>query len=211
MPRNLSLKIFFLLKLEQYINSLVVECKHQHLLNVARALMFQPSISRIFWGECILTTVHLINRTLIVLLSNKIPFHVLFQRDVDYSLLRVFGCLVYSSTLVVNQTKFDPRSTPCVFIGYPARDKGFRLYDIAKHKFFLSRDVFFSEYLFSFQSLKNDTFEISSTGVFFVKFVYLKWLLMFLSIRTAQYLFIMRLMLQLLLICQMRIILMEMS
>lgn len=40
-----------------------VERKHIHVLNVARSLLFGGNVPVRFWGEAILTTSHLINRT----------------------------------------------------------------------------------------------------------------------------------------------------
>ncbi|GJU49715.1 putative RNA-directed DNA polymerase [Tanacetum coccineum] len=36
----------------------VVECKHKHLLETARALRFEANLPIRFWGECILTAAH---------------------------------------------------------------------------------------------------------------------------------------------------------
>jgi len=40
-----------------------VQRKHRHVLNVVRALRFEANLPIEFWEECVLTIVHLINRT----------------------------------------------------------------------------------------------------------------------------------------------------
>lgn len=84
------------------------------------------------------------------LFSNATPYSILHKKDVDYLSLRSFGCLCYASTLASKRSKFDPRIQPCVFIGYPAGVKGYRLYDLNKRRIFLSRDMIFFEDKFPF-------------------------------------------------------------
>jgi hypothetical protein len=49
----------------------VVELKHRHILETARALRFQSHLPITFWGEYILTVVHIINCLPTLLLHKK--------------------------------------------------------------------------------------------------------------------------------------------
>lgn len=96
----------------------VVEHKHGHLLNVARALRCQANLPLKFWREHIQTACYLINRLPTPLLFNKAPYEKLFQKPPFYTHIRVYGCLCFATNLSTTH-KFDTQARKCIFLGYP--------------------------------------------------------------------------------------------
>lgn len=131
----------------------LVEKKHTHFLNVARALGFHASIPISLWGDCVLTACYLINRTPTPLLQGLSPYEILFQKKPDYSQLKVFGCLCYATVVPKSADKFEPRSIKWVFLGYPYAKKGYKVLNLNTKQVFIFRDVKFVEDQFPFQKI----------------------------------------------------------
>ena len=130
-----------------------VERKHRHILNVARAFLFQGNLPKKYWGESVMTATYLINRTPTAVLKNKTPYELLYGSPLSYENLRVFGTLYYARCISRNKDKFDPRSSRCVFLGYPMGKKGWVVCDLESDKLFVSRDVVFHENIFPYRDI----------------------------------------------------------
>ena len=100
-----------------------VERKHQHLLQIARAVLFQAKLPIHFWGHAILMATHIINILPTQVLNWNTPFQKLYNKPPSYTNLKVFGCLCFATNTIPHKTKFDSRSTMCCFIGYSSGQK----------------------------------------------------------------------------------------
>lgn len=149
----------------------IVERKHKYLLEIARALLFQSKLSLKYWGEFVLMATYIINKLPTSSLNNKCPYEVLFTRKPIYSYLRSFGCRCFPTTPKVHRDKFEPKSIPHFFIGYPFETKGYRVLNLFTKRISISRDVIFHEHVFPFYiSNKADVFS-SVLPLVFVPFV----------------------------------------
>jgi len=129
-----------------------VERKHQHILNVGRALLFQSKLPNIFWCYAVLHSVFLTNRVSTPLLKNKSPYQVLYDYLPDIHSFKVFGCLCYASTLQAHRTKLQSRAKKYIFLGYKSGFKGSVLFDLDSRKIFVSRNVVFRELILPYSS-----------------------------------------------------------
>jgi hypothetical protein len=95
----------------------VVERRNQTVVGMARALLKQRGMPAIFWGEVVVTTVYILNRSPTKVLEGRTPYEAWHGRKPAVSHLRVFDCLAFAKELG-HVSKLDDRSTPEVFIGY---------------------------------------------------------------------------------------------
>lgn len=100
-----------------------VERKHRYILEMARVLKLQSGLSIEHWGECVLTSVYIINRLPSTVLNNISPYEALYSKAPDYDSFKAFGCLAFTANTMLNHDKFQNRGIPCVFIGYPCTQK----------------------------------------------------------------------------------------
>jgi hypothetical protein len=125
------------------------ERKNRHLLEVARAIMFESNVPKFLWGDAVLTASYLINRMPTRVLNYLTPLNVFKNLFPTCRLhadlpLKVFGCTVFMHT-PNSRSKLDLRAEKCIFIGYSPNQKGYRCYNPTAKKLHVSMDVTFLE------------------------------------------------------------------
>ena len=111
---------------------------------MARALLKQRGLPARFWGEAVVTAVHLLNRAPTKTLQGVTPYEAWHGKAPEVGYLRTFECVAFTQDLL-QLKKLDDHSIPDIFIGYADGAKAYRVFDPATQRVRVSRDIVFDE------------------------------------------------------------------
>lgn len=142
----------------------VVKKKHQHLLNVAKALQFHCNLPLTLWGNAISHVCYLIKKLPSWASNGTSPHELLKGVPPRFDRLKAFGCLCYAATLV-RKDKFFSRAIQGIYIGNSPTQKGYIIYDLKAHSILVSRDMVFYETNFPLLKEASTPQHVSSSNL----------------------------------------------
>ena len=125
----------------------IAERSNRTLLEGARCMLLGAGLGNEFWGQAVLATAYIMNRMPSRVHAGKTPYEIWTGVQPTLGHLRVFGSPAYVHIPAETRRKLDPKSVPCIFIGY-AEDDGTRIYKLYEKetgRIITSRDVVFDE------------------------------------------------------------------
>lgn len=110
---------FKILHQTSYVDTLsqngLAERKNRHLLETARALLFQMHVPKTFWANEVSTASFLINRMPSSVLHDEIPYTTLFPTKSLFPIEPwMFGSTCFVQDVRPQVTKLDPKSLKCI-------------------------------------------------------------------------------------------------
>ena len=131
------------------------ERRHRHIVETGLTLLSHASLPLTFWNHAFSAAVYLINRMPTTSLNLSSPFELIFKTTPNYSKLKSFGCLCYPWIRPYSSHKLDPKSKPCVFLGYSLSQHAYLCFEPSTSKTFVSRHVQFVESVFPYTHLHS--------------------------------------------------------
>ena len=120
--------------------------ENRHLLETARALLFQMHVPKHFWADAVSTACFLINWMPSLVLNWDTPYHIPFPNKPLFPIeLRIFECTCFVRDVLSHVSKLDPKSLKCIFFGYSRVQKGYRCSCPSLRRYLVSVDVTFLE------------------------------------------------------------------
>ena len=124
----------------------VAERKNRHLLETARALLFQMHVPKHFWADAVSTACFLINRMSSSVLNWDTPYPIIFPNKPLFPIEpHIFGCTCFVRDVRPQVSKLDHKYLKCIFLGYSRVQKGYRCYCPSLRRYLVSADVKFFE------------------------------------------------------------------
>jgi transposase InsO family protein len=123
----------------------VAERKNRTILEMARAMLHEKNMPKIYWAEAAVTAVYLINRCTAEGVHDITPHEKYFGTKPNLSHLKVFGSIAFVHVPDEKRRKLDPKSEKMIFVGYSLEQKGYKCFNPITQKSRVSRDVVFDE------------------------------------------------------------------
>lgn len=133
----------------------VVKKKHQHLIQITRALLFQSGLPKCFWEEALLQHILLITY-LQKFYPGKPHMRCYLENYQIINLWKSLDAFVLLPIQNPHKDKLASRDNPCAFLGFQSGFKAYKVYDIVQNKTIMTRDIIFHESKFPFLNSKFD-------------------------------------------------------
>ena len=142
----------------------VAERFNRTAVEAARCLPINSKLPKSYWFRAVDTACYA--RNLVGKDKNtNSAFEKIFGRKPRSDHLKVFGCVVYSKNCDASKkSKFDPKATKCLFVGYSDNTTAYLLQNIKTRQIFTSRNVGFNEN--NLPSFHNETEDIEDSFLY---------------------------------------------
>jgi len=123
----------------------VSERRNRYIMEMARCMLHEKNLPKVFWAEAANTAVFLQNHLSTKLLAEKTPFEVWYNYKPSLSFLKVFGSTCFVHIPQIKRDKLDKKAMQGIFVGYSTISKAYKVYLPQTQKITITRDVQFHE------------------------------------------------------------------
>ncbi|GJT87624.1 integrase, catalytic region, zinc finger, CCHC-type containing protein [Tanacetum coccineum] len=107
----------------------VVKRWNRTLVEAARTMLSTTKVPLFFWAEIIATACFTQNRSLVIPLHEKTPYHIINGRKPSIKFFHIFGSLYYIVRDGENLDKMKEKGDACIFVGYSTQSRAYRVYN----------------------------------------------------------------------------------
>ena len=123
----------------------MVERRNRLIMDYARTLMMEKSISNKYWREDISTFSYTLNKVQVKKCTNATPFELWYGYAPNVKYFKIFGRKCYTFKENRNK-KLDAKSDKGIFLGYSTKSKAFKCLNVNINKVVESENVKIDEF-----------------------------------------------------------------
>nr|GEV89971.1 hypothetical protein [Tanacetum cinerariifolium] len=106
----------------------VVKRRNRTLVEAARTMLSATKVPLFFWAEAIATSCFKQNRSLVIPLHEKTPYHIINDQKSSVKLFHIFGSLCYIVKDGENLDKMKEKGDACIFVGYSTQSRAYSIF-----------------------------------------------------------------------------------